>query len=188
MQPFDALSIRAVLYEAKQLLLNRRVEKVSQLARDELLIALRSKGGTVNLFLSAQSVYGRMCLVRIPSSSDSSDKNPKERTVFERYNSKYGSQTPPNFCLVLRKCLSGATLVGVEQLAGERIVDFIFSCVDEVGGTSHKILTAEIMGRHSNLIFWDKDSKKILAASHVVTKDMSRQREVLPGLNYSRPP
>ncbi len=188
MQPFDALSIRAVLHEAKQLLLNRRVEKVSQLARDELLIALRSKGGTVNLFLSAQSVYGRMCLVRIPSSSDSSEKSAKERTVFDRYNSKYGSQTPPNFCLVLRKCLSSSTLVGIEQLAGERIVDFVFSCVDEVGGTSHKILTAEIMGRHSNLIFWDKESKKILAASHVVTREMSRQREVLPGLVYSRPP
>ena len=39
MQPFDALTIRAVLDEAKPLLLNRRVDRVFQLARDELLIS-----------------------------------------------------------------------------------------------------------------------------------------------------
>ncbi len=187
MQPFDALSIRAVLQESKPLLLNRKVDKVHQLARDEILINLRSKGGAVSLFMSAQSVYGRMCLVRIPSGKDS-PKEPGEKSVFDRYKSKYGTNTPPNFCIVLRRHLTGATLIGIEQIPGERIVDFVFSCTDEVGGTSIKVLTAEIMGRHSNLIFWDKDSKKILAASHVVTKEMSRQREVLPNLLYERPP
>jgi predicted ribosome quality control (RQC) complex YloA/Tae2 family protein len=44
------------------------------------------------------------------------------------------------------------------------------------------------MGRHSNLIFWDKNTEKILGASHFVTKEMSRQREVVPGLKYVRPP
>lgn len=188
MQPFDALSIRAVLQEAKPLIINRKVDRVFQLGRDEVLISLRSKGGTVSLFLSAQSVYGRMCLVRIPSSSDGQEKNPKDRNVQERYQSKYGANAPPNFCLVLRKHLSGATLVGVEQLPGERIIDFIFSTTDEVGTTSLKILTAEIMGRHSNLVFWDKATEKILVPSHAVTREMSRQREVLPGLKYERPP
>jgi predicted ribosome quality control (RQC) complex YloA/Tae2 family protein len=187
MQPFDALSIRAVLQEAKPLLINRKVDRVYQLGRDELLISLRSKGGAVSLFLSAQSVYGRMCLVRIPS-SEAADKNPQERLIFERYQSKYSAGAPPAFCLVLRKHLSGATLVGVEQLPGERIIDFIFSATDEVGSTSLKVLTAEIMGRHSNLIFWDKESEKILASSHAVTREMSRQREVLPNLKYERPP
>lgn len=188
MQPFDALSIRAVLHEAKPLLLNRKVDKISQLARDEVLISLRSKGGTVNLFLSAQSVYGRLCLVRIPSGAESSDRTSGDRSIADRYQSKYSTGSPPNFCVVLRKHLTGATLVGVDQLPGERIVDFVFSCVDEVGKTSIKLLTAEIMGRHSNLIFWEKESGKILASSHSVTKDMSRQREVLPNLKYERPP
>lgn len=188
MQPFDALSIRAVLHEAKPLLLNRKVDKISQLARDEVLISLRSKGGTVNLFLSAQSVYGRLCLVRIPSGAESGERPQGDRSLTDRYQSKYSSGSPPNFCIVLRKHLTGATLVGVDQLPGERIVDFVFSCVDEVGKTSIKLLTAEIMGRHSNLIFWEKESGKILASSHSVTKDMSRQREVLPNLKYERPP
>jgi predicted ribosome quality control (RQC) complex YloA/Tae2 family protein len=187
MQPFDALSIRAVLQEGKPLLINRRVDRIYQLGRDEVLISLRSKGGAVSLFLSAQSVYGRMCLVRTPA-GDGADKNPKDRATQDRYQSKYSAGAPPNFCLVLRKHLSGAILIGVEQLPGERIIDFIFSATDEVGSTSVKILTAEIMGRHSNLIFWDKESGKILSSSHAVTHEMSRQREVLPNLLYERPP
>jgi predicted ribosome quality control (RQC) complex YloA/Tae2 family protein len=89
---------------------------------------------------------------------------------------------------VLRRHLAGASLVGVEQPVGERAVNFVFSCTDEVGSASLKVLTAEIMGRHSNLIFWDKASEKILGASHLVTKEMSRQREILPGLKYVKPP
>jgi len=187
MQPFDALSIRAVLQEAKPLLINRKVDRIYQLGRDEILISLRSKGGSMSLFISAQSVYGRMCLVRIPSGSDGSEKS-GEKGIAERYQSKYASGAPPSFCLVLRKYLTGATLVGVEQLPGERIIDFFFSATDEVGSTTMKVLTAEIMGRHSNLIFWDKESRTILTSSHAVTKDMSRQREVLPNLRYERPP
>ncbi|MGH9552360.1 MAG: NFACT family protein [Terriglobales bacterium] len=177
MQPFDALTIRAVLQEAKPILLNRKVDKVLQLGRDEVLLTLRSKAGMINLLLSAQTAYGRLCLVKMTS-------QPNERGSGRPGSG--GSQS--NFSMLLRKHLTGATLVGVEQPLGERMVDFIFSCVDEVGTTSHKILTAEIMGRHSNLIFWDKTTSKVVCASHIVTKDMSRQREVAPGLSFARPP
>ncbi len=186
MQPFDALSLKAVLQEAKPLLLNKRVDKISQLGRDELLIGLRSKSGNINIFLSAHSTYARICLVRIPSSGDKSNSN--ERNIFERYQIKEKFKSQPKFGVILRKLLYAATLVGVEQLPGERVIDFVFSCIDEVGTTSLKVLSAELMGRHSNLIFWDKETRVILAASHVVTKEMSRRREILPKGIYERPP
>lgn len=168
MQPFDALTMRAVLQEATPLLLNRKLEKIYQLGRDEVVIAFRSKTGTGHFLMSAQASYGRLCLVMSPTL-------PKQ-------------QNPPGFCMLLRKHLTGATIIGVEQLLGERVCDVIFSCSDELGTRSTKVLTAEIMGRHSNLIFWDKDTGKIVGASHVVTPEMSRQREVAPGLPYARPP
>ncbi|HEY9778462.1 MAG TPA: NFACT RNA binding domain-containing protein [Planktothrix sp.] len=177
MQPFDALTIRAVLQEAKPLLLNRKVDKVYQLGRDEIVLLLRSKAGPINLLMSAQTAYGRICLVKTPAQPASFEKS-----------GRGGANSQSNFCMLLRKHFTGATLVGVEQPVGERMVDFIFSCVDEVGGASLKILTTEIMSRHSNLIFWDKASEKIICASHVVTKEMSRQREVAPGLKFVRPP
>jgi predicted ribosome quality control (RQC) complex YloA/Tae2 family protein len=168
MQPFDALTMRAVLQEATPLLINRKLEKVYQLGRDEVVIAFRSKTGTGHFLMSAQASYGRLCLVMAPNL-------PKQQNL-------------PGFCMLLRKHLSGATIIGVEQLLGERVCDLILSCTDELGTRSTKVLTAEIMGRHSNLIFWDKDTGKILGASHVVTPEMSRQREVAPGLPYARPP
>lgn len=179
MQPFDALTLRAVLQEAKPLLINKRVDKILQLGRDELLISLRSKGGNINIFLSAHSASARICLVAISSNEENS---------FDRYQTKEKFRNQPKFGMILKKILYAATLVGVEQMPGDRVVDFVFSCVDEVGTTSLKILSAELMGRHSNLIFWDKESKAILAASHVVTKEMSRQREILPRGTYERPP
>jgi predicted ribosome quality control (RQC) complex YloA/Tae2 family protein len=168
MQPFDALSMRAVLAEATPVLLNRKVEKIQQISRDEIVISLRSKAGTSHLLVSAQASFGRICLVLNPPSP----RNPN----------------PPPFCQLLRKLLSSATLTIFEQLPGERIADLIFACADELGNQFTRTLTAEIMGRHSNLILWDNDSLKILACSHNVTQEMSRQREVAAGLNYIRPP
>jgi predicted ribosome quality control (RQC) complex YloA/Tae2 family protein len=174
MQPFDALTMRAVLHEAKPLLTGRRVDKIYQIARDEVVFSMRAKAGMINLLLSAQSAYGRICLIR-QGQAGNQEKGK-------------ANQSQSQFLLVLRRHLTSATLVGIEQPVGERTVDLIFSCTDEVGGTSLKVLTAEVMGRHSNLIFWDKTSDKILTASHVVTREMSRQREVAPGLRFVRPP
>ncbi len=193
MQPFDALSIRAVLAEARPLIVNRKVDRVNQLGRDEVLLTLRGKTGVTSLFISAQSIHGRMCLVQmnqtLKSNAGRESQRDKVDPATDRYVSRYGSgNSVPNFCLLLRKHLAAATLIAADQPLGERIIDLVFSCVDEVGTQSIKILTAEIMGRHSNLIFWEKESGKIIAASHNVTKDMSRQREIAPTLRYERPP
>jgi predicted ribosome quality control (RQC) complex YloA/Tae2 family protein len=168
MQPFDALTMRAVLQEARSLLLSRRIEKIYQVGRDEIILAFRLKAGPGYFLLSAQASFGRLCMINNP-------QLPKH-------------VNPPAFCQLLRKHLSGATLMEMQQIPGERVVDLNFSCTDELGTRSNKTLTSEIMGRHSNLIFWDNDSRKIIGASHVVTSEMSRQREVGPGLPYARPP
>jgi predicted ribosome quality control (RQC) complex YloA/Tae2 family protein len=168
MQPFDALTMRAVLLEARPLLLNRRIDKIYQLSRDEILLVLRLKTGPGNFLVSAQASFGRLCLTAQPAL-------PKH-------------VNPPAFCQLLRKHLTGAIIIDARQVAGERVADLTLACTDELGTKSTKILTAEVMGRHSNLIFWDKDNEKILGASHVVTAEMSRQREVAPGLSYVRPP
>jgi len=168
MQPFDALTMRAALQEAKPLLLNRKVDKVYQLGRDEIILAFRLKTGPAHFLLSAQASFGRLCLIGSP-------------TLPKHTN-------PPAFCQLMRKHLTGASIIDIQQIPGERVADFTFSCVDELGTRTIKVLTAEVMGRHSNLIFWEKETQKIIGASHVVTQEMSRQREVAPNLKYVRPP
>lgn len=168
MQPFDALTMRAVLEEARPLLLNQKVEKVFQLARDTFVISLRSRSSTNHLLISAQATAGRVVLVTKPLASEKNSSG--------------------NFYQLLRKHLGGAQLIAAEQMSGERILDLVFSASDELGQSQIKILTVEIMGRHSNIILWQKPDQKILGASHVVTEKMSSQREVAAGLRYIRPP
>jgi predicted ribosome quality control (RQC) complex YloA/Tae2 family protein len=173
MQPFDALTMEAVLKEAKPLVLNSRLESVHQLGTDEIFLRFFGRSGLVVLRICAHPVYGRICL------SKSASKSPKAASEKEKSS---------NFLAILRKQLYQANLVGIEQPPGERIVDFVFSCLDAVGTAALKTLTVEIMGRHSNIIFWDRSERKIICASHKVTQEMSRYRQVITGLKYVRPP
>ncbi len=174
MQPFDALTLRAVLQEATPMLLNHRFEDVYQLSRDEIVITLRSRSEQISLLLSAHALYGRICIVK--------DIDVKAANLNKRKNERSQLTT------LLRRDLLGATLVGIEQPVGERVVDLVFSCQNQVGVPSFNTVTAEIMGRHSNIIFWRRNDKAIITSSHVVTGRMSRYREVSPGLSYVRPP
>src|SRR5262245_58424783 len=96
MQPFDALTMKAVLQEARPLLMNRKVEKVYQLGRDEILLAMRLNTGIGHFLLSAQASFGRLCLIGQPAL-------PK-------------SVNPPAFCQLLRKHMQGAMLIEAQQL------------------------------------------------------------------------
>jgi predicted ribosome quality control (RQC) complex YloA/Tae2 family protein len=168
MQPFDALTLKAILQELQPLVTKTRIDRIYQIGRDEIILSLRSKTGITNLLISAHQAYGRLSITKKP--------NPSKQ------------HNQPNFCLLLRKHLTGAQLIQLSGLVGERIADLTFACRDEVGTESTKILSAEIMGKHSNLIAWEKETKKIIAVSHVVSESMSRQRQISPGLTYTRPP
>ncbi|MBX9879232.1 MAG: NFACT family protein [Candidatus Obscuribacterales bacterium] len=168
MQAVDALTLKAVVEELKLLLTKARLDKSQQTARDELCLTFRQTSGQQHLLLSANTAMGRICLLE------------KAKT------SKLKSQSA--FGLALKKHLVSAQLLSISAVDGERIVDLVFSSVDELGSRSTKVLTVEIMGKHSNLIFWDKESEKIIAASHNVTAAMSSKREIASGLRYVRPP
>lgn len=171
MQAFDALTLKAVAQEAAPILLNSRVDDFCQLGRDEIILTFRGRYEAASFRLSAHAQYGHLGLIK--PSFQPIDK---------------GGEIRSNFSQVLKRALRGATLVGLVQPNKDRILDLIFSCPDEVGSLSHKILTTEIMGRHSNIIFWDKTSANIIAFSHAVTESMSRHRQILPGAKYIRPP
>lgn len=168
MQALDALTLKAVVAELSPLLTKARLDKSQQTARDELCLTFRQTTNNYHVLLSANSAMGRVCLLE------------------KAKNSKLKSQSA--FGLALRKYLVSAQLISVSVVEGERIVDLTFSATDELGTKSTKVLTVEIMGKHSNLILWDKDSEKIVAASHNVTAEMSSKREIASGLHYVRPP
>lgn len=164
---YDGIVTRAVVDELKDKLLGGRIDKVYQQEKDEILIKVYSKGENHKLVISASSNNPRMHLTKF------SKENPKE---------------PPMFCMLLRKHLIGGTILNIEQFSLDRIVFIDVSAIDELGEPTENRLIVEIMGKHSNIILINKESKIIVDSVKRVYEDMSRVREVTPGIEYVSPP
>ena len=159
----------AYLYAIKQELLpliGGRVEKVHQPSREELVISIRTRQGSKKLYISANSGSARVHITSM------SVDNP---------------QTPPMFCMLMRKHLGSGKLIAVRQDGLERILNLDFECVNELGDVVTVTLACEIMGRCSNLIAVNHEGKVIDSIKRV-DEAMSRERLVLPGMSYSLPP
>ena len=101
-------------------------------------------------------------------------------------NSVDNPQTPPMFCMLLRKRLGSGKLTDIRQDGLERILFLDFECVNELGDMVTVTLACEIMGRCSNLIIICDG--KVVDSIKRVDEDMSRERLVLPGMKYTMPP
>ena len=163
--PFDALFLTAVAEELREAV-GMRIDRVSQPARDTVLLALRGREGSRKLLLCASPNRPRVQFTAL------SFENPAQ---------------PPMFCMLLRKHLTGARLAAVEQPPMERLIDLTLDCLDELGTPSQKHMILELMGRSSNLILTDRDGR-ILDCLRRVDLETSEVRQVLPGLYYRLPP
>ena len=163
--PLDAITMTAVAEELRSVLLGGKVDKIYQPTRDEVVLHMRAGGGNVKLLLSANPAHPRAQLTNI------SRENP---------------DTPPMFCMLLRKHLLGARLISMEQIPMERCAKFTFDCIDEMGDHVNKTLVAELMGRTCNLYLLSPEGR-IIDCLRRVTLDESAKRAALPGLNYQHP-
>lgn len=162
----DGIVISNIVYEIKQLLLGGRIDKIYQPESDEIILHTRGKGNSYRLLLTSHSTHPRL--------------------HFTSHNKK-NPETPPMFCMLLRKHLSGGKILDVIQPDFERIVEFHIEALNEMGDLCTKKLIIEIMGRHSNIILTDSENRILDSIIHV-SKDKSSVREVLPGRIYVRPP
>ena len=159
----------AFLYAVKnelQPLVGGRIEKIHQPSREEAVISIRTRSGSKKLYISANAGSARVHV------TEKSVDNP---------------QTPPMFCMLLRKRLGSGKLIAVRQDGLERILFLDFECVNELGDVVTVTLACEIMGRCSNLIVIDHEGRVIDSIKRV-DEEMSRERMVLPGMRYTLPP
>ena len=143
-----------------------RIDKIHQPGREELVIALRYKGGNRKLYLSAGANSPRIHF------TDTTPENPAQ---------------PPMFCMLLRKRLTGGRLADIRQEGWERALYLDFDCINELGDPVRLTLAVEIMGRHSNIILIGPDGI-IIDSIKRVDPAMSSVRPILPGLRYEVPP
>ena len=161
---FDGIAVHAVTDELNKKLSGGRISKIAQPEKDELYLSVKKDGETFLLMISANASVPLICI------TDEKKENP---------------MTAPLFCMVLRKHLSGGVIDSISQPGLERCVDITVSHLDEMGDMKQKILTVELMGKHSNIIFRDGD--KIIESLKHIPLSVSSVREVLPGRDYFIP-
>ncbi len=162
----DGAYLSLLAREISQEAADARIDKISQPSRDSLVIALRWRGGSGKLLLSAGSASPRIHFIDTPP------ENPK---------------SAPMFCMLMRKHLGSGRLVAVEQIGLDRILHLKFECQNELGDKIILTLAIEIMGRHSNIILIGPDGK-IMDAIKRVDPETSSVRPILPGMSYTLPP
>lgn len=143
-----------------------RIDRLYQPSKEELILVLRGRNGTYRLLLSARASSPRIHFTA------HSPENPK---------------TPPMLCMLLRKRLTGAKLVGLRQPGLERVLFLDFEATDDLGDKVSYTMAVEIMGRHSNIILLDADHTVVDSVKRV-DAEMSSVRPILPGVTYTLPP
>ncbi|MGK4047237.1 NFACT RNA binding domain-containing protein [Ligilactobacillus salivarius] len=164
---FDGLFTHAMIHELNQTLQNGRVTKISQPYPNEVILTIRANRTNYPVLLSANPRYARFQITQIPYT------NPA---------------VPTNFTMMLRKYLEGAKLLKIKQLDNDRVVYFEFLTRNELGDKLPLLLSAEIMGRYSNVILINQSTNKIIDTIKHVGMDQNRYRTLLPGATYRQPP
>lgn len=161
--PQDAFTLRHIARELDEQLRGGKVNKIIQPSRDEIDILLYAGGKTKKLVLNTNASFARAILSDIPRTAP---------------------DVAPNFCMLLRKYITGAQLLSVAQCGFERILAFTFDCRGEFSRAT-RILYAEIMGKYSNLILTENGI--IAGALKISSLQENFKRALFPGVRYLPP-
>lgn len=162
---FDGVTIASIVQELNEKILEGRIYKIAQPEKDELLITIKNDGAQYRLMLSADASLPLIYLTQ---------------------ENKKSPMTAPNFCMLLRKHLQNGRIVAIKQPGLERVVQFEIEHLDEMGDLCRKTLAMELMGKHSNIIFYDEQNRILDSIKHI-SGMVSSVREVLPGRTYFIP-
>lgn len=163
---FDTICVKKTVEELNSAILGGRIDKIHQPEKDELTVFVRSLSGNKKLVISASANNARVHFTSI---------------------TKENPQTPPMFCMLLRKHLGGGKIVRISQVDFERIIEIDIESYNDLGDLTTKHLICEIMGRNSNIILC-RDDYVIIDSAKRVDFTQSSVRQILPGCKYASPP
>lgn len=163
----DGVFLHSIINELNSSILNGKVDKINQPEMDEIILSIRQGRSNYKLLISSSSNYPRIHLTKVTK------QNPLKA---------------PMFCMVLRKYLSNAKVISIEQLDLDRLVIIKFESTDELGFNSVYSLIIEIMGRHSNITLVRQRDNIIMDSIKHISSDFNTYRTVLPGIEYVFPP
>ena len=163
---FDGITMKCIAAELDARLCGGRVDKIYMPDKDAIVISARSGGKNYKLFLCANPSIPRIYL------TESSRENPL---------------SPPVFCMLLRKHLSGGHITHISCPDVERVIEIGIESKNELGDIGIKRLIIEIMGRYSNILLVNENGA-IADCIRKIDASAPGERILLPGVKYEFPP
>ena len=158
---FDGIITKALVSDFKNCLIGARVNKVLQPNKSEIIFNLYNKQN-YSLNICIHPDYYRICLT------------------------EYFKPNPTNalnFCMLLRKYLTGSKIKDIDSVDLDRIIRITFEGSNELKDILDFSLIVELMGRRSNIILLNNKDFIIDSLKHIITSD----REILPARPYIFP-
>ena len=159
---YDALSLSVLAEEFRQILVGGKITKIYQPERDEIVLFVFNKQ-THKLLISSNAGVNRIHITQMPTD------NPK---------------VCPTFCMLLRKHITNATIVAVDQMPYERVLDFTLNVSDDLGYKKKMHLIFELTGKTSNIILTDQNYIVADSIKHL-PQDLESKRIVMAGAKYN---
>lgn len=169
----DCKTLELFLNENIDFIIGARLQKIQQPTRRDFVFSLRNNGVARKLYINIQPQMYHICFM--------SQQNEEKRNLII-------PKQPPMFCMLLRKYLEGCKIADVCVIPNERIIEFHFDTMDELSQKRSLCLCVELMGKHSNVILYDRETSIIIGCAHNVGAEKSRYRELQGGLKYIYPP
>ena len=162
-QIMDITSIKSILHNLSKTILPSRFETAQQPESNTIQLSFRGFNSQTWLEVSWQADAPRILKINKP------EKIGRDSTLSKqiRYGLKY------------------MALISIEQDDFERVVKFGFA--KKPGDEIEKILIFELMGKHSNIFYLDKN-QKIIALGKQINSNQSSFRTISTGSIYSAPP
>ena len=161
----EGITINLLTTELQKRLLGGKIYKVFMPNKSCLLLLVKTE--TTTLALTADFAGGSPYLY-LP------EKTPER------------PDTPPAFCMLLRKHLEEGRITKIEQSGLDRVIAMEISSIGSARQIITKQLVFELTGKNANIIF-TADGVILDSLKHV-NKAQSSYRQILPGLPYIAPP
>ena len=163
--PQDAFTLRFLTSELSDALVGGKVNKIIQPDNDNVVFTIYNKNKIQKLLACVN-----------PSS-------PRVSICDEDFLTPL---TAPNFCMLLRKHLLGATISKISLIGFDRIIKIDFTPSSEYFDENPKTIYLELMGRYSNIILTMND--KILGGNRGINVFDNGVRPLIVGKTYTFPP
>lgn len=161
----DGLTLHTLTKEIEKKIINGKIYKIFMPTKMSLLFIIKQRNETYNLMADMSKATPLLYLI---------DKTPSM------------PNTPPAFCMLLRKHLENGRINVFEQAGLDRVINMTIDNIGNARQIISKKIIFELTGKNSNIILTNNNI--ILDSLKHVTITMSSYRQILPNIPYIMPP